>query len=158
MSAIETALQNLNITLPPAPKPVASYVPFVQTSGGGGKLVFVSGQIAMRDGKVQIAGPVPSAQSVEQGQKAARLCIVNALAVLKDACGGDLGRVARIVRIGVFVQSDDGFDQQAKVANGASDLLIAVFGEAGKHARAAVGTNALPLNTCVEIELLAELK
>ncbi|MCL2647306.1 MAG: RidA family protein [Phycisphaerales bacterium] len=157
MSTIDTALQNLNITLPPAPKPVASYVPYVKT----GNLVFVSGQIAMRDGKIQIAGPIPSAQSIEQGQQAARICLINALAVLKDACGGEgggLDRVARIVRIGVFVQSNDGFDQQAKVANGASDLLIAIFGDAGRHARAAVGTNALPLNTTVEIELLAELK
>jgi len=154
MSHIDAVLQNLNITLPPVPKPVASYLPFVRT----GNLVFVSGQIAMRDGKIQIAGPIPSAQSVEQGQKAARLCIVNALAVLKDACDGDLDRVSRIIRIGVFVQSDTDFDQQAKVANGASDLLIAIFGDAGKHARAAVGMNALPLNTTVEIELLAELK
>ena len=158
MSTIDTALKNLNITLPPAPKPVASYIPFVQISRGGGNLVFISGQIAIKDGQIQIAGPIPSAQSIEQGQQAARLCIINALAVLKDACNGDLDNVARIVRIGVFVQSDTGFDQQAKVANGASDLLIAIFGDAGKHARAAVGTNALPLNTTVEIELLAELK
>ena len=154
MGAIETALAKLEIVLPAAPKPVASYVPFVRT----GNLVFVSGQIAIWDGKMQIVGAVPSVQTIEQGQAAARMCIVNALAVLKDACDGDLDRVARVVRIGVFVQSDDGFDQQAKVANGASDLLIAVFGEAGRHARAAVGTNALPLNTTVEIEMLAELK
>ena len=133
MSNIDTALKNLNITLPPAPKPVASYVPYVKT----GNLVFISGQITSKDGKIQIAGPIPSAQSIEQGQEAARICITNALAVLKDACDGDLDRVARIVRIGVFVQSDTGFDQQAKVANGASDLLIAIFGDVGKHARAA---------------------
>jgi enamine deaminase RidA (YjgF/YER057c/UK114 family) len=156
MSAIDTTLKSLNITLPPAPKPVASYIPFVKT-GGGGNLVYLSGQIATKDGKVQFAGPVPTAQSIEQGQEAAKLCIINALAVLKDACNGDLDRVARIVRIGVWVQSAPGFDQQAKVANGASDLLIAIFGDLGKHARAAVGSVALPLNTTVEVEILAEL-
>ena len=153
MSQIEAVLQVLNLTLPPAPKPVASYVPFVRT----GNLVVVSGQLPSREGKVQFAGAVPTAVSVEQGIEAAKLCILNALSVLRDACGGNLDKVARIVRIGVFVQSVDGFDGQPKVANGASDFLVAVFGEAGKHARAAVGTNALPLNASVEVELMAEL-
>jgi enamine deaminase RidA (YjgF/YER057c/UK114 family) len=96
--------------------------------------------------------------TVEQGAEAAKLCVINALAVLRDACGGDLDQVVRIVRVGVWVQCADGFDQQAKVANGASDLLVAVFGDAGKHARAAVGANALPLNTTVEVELLVQVK
>jgi enamine deaminase RidA (YjgF/YER057c/UK114 family) len=96
--------------------------------------------------------------SVEQAAEGAKLCVINGLAVLKDACGGDLDRVARIVRLGAFVQSADGFDGQSKVANGASDLMMAIFGDAGKHARAAVGTNALPLNASVEVELLAEMR
>ena len=154
MSQIDAALQRLNITLPPAPKPVASYVPFVRT----GNLVVVSGQLPSKDGKVQFAGAIPTVLSIEQGIEAARLCTINALAVLRDACGGNLDSVARIVRIGVFVQSADGFDGQPKVANGASDLLVAIFGDAGKHARAAVGTNALPLNAAVEMELMAELR
>ena len=104
------------------------------------------------------SGAVPAVLSIEQGAEAARLCAINGLAVLKDACGGDLDRVARIVRIGVFVQSAEGFADQPKVANGASELLVQVFGDSGRHARAAVGTNSLPLNAAVEVELLAELK
>src|SRR5262249_29254128 len=134
MSAIDDALSRLNITLPPAPKPVASYIPFVRT----GSLVVISGQLPSKDGKIQFAGPVPTGVSIEQGAEAARLCALNALAILKDACDGNLDRVARIVRIGVFVQCAAGFDAQPKVANGASDLLGAIFGDAGKHARAAV--------------------
>ena len=153
MGIIDTALENLGIVLPAAPKPVASYVPFVRT----GNLVVVSGQLPSREGKVVYAGAVPTALSIEQGAEGAKLCVINALAVLKEACDGDLDRVVRIVRIGVFVQSADGFDMQPKVANGASDLLVAVFGEKGKHARAAVGTNALPLNAAVEVELMAEV-
>ena len=153
MGKIDENLTRLGITLPPAPKPVASYVPFVRT----GNLVFVSGQLPSKEGKVVFAGAVPSAVSIEQGAEAAKLCAINALAVLKDACGGNLDKLARIARIGVFVQSADGFDGQPKVANGASDLLVAVFGDAGKHARAAVGTNALPLNAAVELELAAEI-
>ncbi|MGN6369905.1 MAG: RidA family protein [Phycisphaerae bacterium] len=154
MSQIDAALQRLNLTLPPAPKPVASYVPFVHA----GNLIIISGQLPSKDGKVQFAGPIPTALSIEQGIEAAKLCTLNALAVLRDACGGNLDNVARILRIGVFVQSADGFDAQPKVANGASDLLVAVFGDAGKHARAAVGTNALPLNAAVEVELMAEMR
>jgi enamine deaminase RidA (YjgF/YER057c/UK114 family) len=153
MGRIDEALGGLGIVLPAAPKPVASYVPFVRA----GNLVFVSGQLPSREGKVQVLGAVPSAVTIEQGVEGAKLCVINALAVLKEACGGDLDVVKRIVRIGVFVQSADGFDGQPKVANGASDLLVAVFGEAGKHARAAVGVNALPLNAAVEVELVAEV-
>jgi enamine deaminase RidA (YjgF/YER057c/UK114 family) len=158
MPTTAPAPARLNLTLPPAPKPVAAYVPFVRT----GNLVFISGQLPSRDGKVLYTGPVPSACSPEDAKQAAQLATLNALAVLKDACGGDIGggldNVARIVRLGVFVQSDNAFPSQPAIANGASDLLLALFGDAGKHARAAVGTNALPLNATVEVELLAELK
>jgi enamine deaminase RidA (YjgF/YER057c/UK114 family) len=154
MSTIEQNLARLGIALPAAPKPVASYVPFVRS----GNHMFISGQLPSKDGKVQFVGAVPTALSLEQAAEAAKLCAINAVAVLKDACGGDLDNVVQILRIGVFVQSADGFDGQPKVANGASDFLVAIFGEAGKHARAAVGTNALPLNAAVEVELLAEVK
>jgi enamine deaminase RidA (YjgF/YER057c/UK114 family) len=154
MSVVDATLARLNITLPPAPKPVAAYVPFVRT----GNLVFISGQLPSREGKVVCSSKVPSVMPVEQAKEGARVATINALAVLRDACGGNLDQVQRIVRIGVFVQSDDGFDQQPAVANGASELLVSVFGEAGRHARAAVGVNALPLNAAVEVELLAELK
>ncbi len=154
MGTFDNALQRLGIILPPAPKPVAAYVPFVRT----GNLVFISGQLPSASGVVQFLGAVPTALSIEKGAEAARLCTINALAVLRDACAGDLDQVVRIVRIAVFVQSADGFDAQPKVATGASELLVQVFGEAGKHARAAVGVNALPLNAAVEVELIAEVK
>ena len=154
MGLIDSTLAKLGIVLPAAPKPVASYVPFVRT----GNLVFISGQLPSAEGKVTCKGAVPSAVTVEVAKDAAKLATINALAVLREACGGDLDQVKRIVRVGVFVQSADGFEQQPAVANGASDLLVAVFGEAGKHARAAVGTNALPLGATVEVELAAELK
>jgi enamine deaminase RidA (YjgF/YER057c/UK114 family) len=156
MGPFDNAIERLGITLPPAPKPVASYVPFVRT----GNLVYISGQLPSKEGKVQFSGKIggQGVLTIEQGAEGAKLCAINLLAVLKDACNGDLDQVSRIVRIGVWVQSADGFDQQAKVANGASDLLVAVFGNAGKHARAAVGTNELPLNAAVEVEMLVEVR
>ncbi len=154
MGRIDEVLGGLGIVLPAAPKPVASYVPFVR-SGGEGGLVFVSGQLPSREGKVVFSGKVgEGGKSVEEGAEAAKLCVVNALAVLKEACGGDLDKVVRVVRIGVFVMSMDGFEGQPKVANGASDLLVAVFGEKGKQAGAAVGVNGLPLGGCVEVDLV----
>lgn len=147
-------LQELGITLPQPPKPVAAYVPAVRT----GNLIYVSGQVPMRDGQLAWSGPVPSAQSLEQAQQAARLCAINGLAVLAGMLDGDLGRVVRIVRVGVWVACDAGFTDQPKVANGASELLQQVFGEQGRHARAAVGSIALPLGATVEVELLAEVR
>jgi len=155
MGPFENALDRLGIVLPAAPKPVAAYVPFTVSHSG---MIFVSGQLPFKDGKLLCTGAVPSAVSIEQATEAARQCCLNALAVLKDACHGDIDKVGHILRIAVFVQSADGFDGQPKVANGASELLAAIFGDAGKHARAAVGTNALPLNASVELELVAELR
>jgi len=103
-------------------------------------------------------GKVPSVVSIELAQECARQCVLNGLAVVAGECGGSLDQVARIVRLGVFVSCDDGFSDQPKVANGASDFLQQIFGEAGRHARAAIGTNALPLNACVEVEMMVELR
>jgi enamine deaminase RidA (YjgF/YER057c/UK114 family) len=147
------ALARLGLTLPAAPKPVAAYVPAVRS----GNLIFVSGQLPMSNGALMATGPVPSKVSVEDAQKAAKQCALNALAVIADQLGGDLSKVKRVVRLGVFVQSDDRFDGQPKVANGASEFMQEVFGEAGRHARAAVGTNALPLDATVEVEVLVEI-
>jgi len=147
-------LASLGIVLPPAPKPVASYVPCVRT----GNLLIVSGQLPFRDGTLLATGRVPDPVSVERAQEAARQCILNGLAVVAGECGGSIDRVVRIVRLGVFVASGDGFTEQPKVANGASDLLQQIFGESGRHARAAVGTNALPLGASVEIEMMVELR
>jgi enamine deaminase RidA (YjgF/YER057c/UK114 family) len=154
MTNFAAALSQLGLTLPQAPKPVASYIPAVRT----GNLVFISGQLPFRDGKLLCTGPVPSAVAVEAAQEAARQCVLNGLAVLGDQIGGDFSRVVRVVRVGAFVCSDAGFTEQPKVANGGSELLQALFGEAGRHARAAVGTNALPLGATVEIELLVEVR
>ncbi len=150
----EQQLAALGLTLPPAPKPVASYIPAVRS----GNLVFVSGQLPFKDGQLLATGPVPSACSIESAQAAARQCVLNGLAVVGDQIGGDFTRVVRIVRVGAFVQSDAGFTEQPKVANGGSELLQQLFGEPGRHARAAVGTNALPLGASVEIELLVEVR
>jgi enamine deaminase RidA (YjgF/YER057c/UK114 family) len=150
---IEEKLQSLNLALPPAPKPVGSYVPSVRT----GNLVFVSGQLPLREGKVQYAGKVPSEVSMAHAGDAARMAVLNALSIAADAAGG-LSKISRIVRIGVFVNSSPGFHEQPKVANAASDLLVELFGERGKHVRAAVGANELPLNAAVEIELIAEVQ
>ncbi len=147
-------LADLGLTLPDAPKPVAAYVPSVQA----GVLVFVSGQLPFRDGNLIATGPVPSAVSIELAQEAARQCVLNALAVLAEAVGGDLDRVRRIVRLGVFVASDPTFPDQPQVANGASELLQAVFGDIGRHARAAVGSVALPLGATVEVEMIARVE
>ncbi len=149
----EDKLKELGRPLPPAPAPVGSYVPFIRV----GSLVMTSGQLPMREGKLVSTGKVGGDLSIEQGAEAARVAVVNALSQLAAAAGG-LSNVERIVRLGVFVNSADGFTDQPKVANGASDLLVAVFGEAGRHVRAAVGANELPLNAPVEIELTAELK
>lgn len=154
MGRISTKLAELNITLPTPPKPVASYVTYVQT----GNLVYISGQLPSKDGQIVYKGQVPKTGTPEDAKAAARLATINALAVLNDACGGNLDRVKRIVRLGVWVQNACGFEGQPAIANGASDLLVEVFGEAGKHARAAVGTNSLPLGAIVEIELLAEIE
>ena len=139
--------------MPPAPEPVGSYVPVVRVND----LVFTSGQLPMREGKLTGAGKVGSALTIEQGAEAAQVAVLNALAQVAAAVGG-LSHIERMVRLRVFVNSADGFTAQADVANGASDLLVAVFGDAGRHARAAVGVNELPLDAAVELELIAKIK
>ena len=153
MSPVDEKLSELGIALPLPMAPVANYVPFVVT----GKLVIISGQLPAVDGSVAVVGKVGKAVSVEQGQHAARLCFINLLAHLRDACGGDLGRVRRVVRLGGFIASPPDFTQHAAVMNGASDLAVAVFGEAGRHARSTIGVPALPLDAAVEVEGMFEL-
>lgn len=151
---IHTKLQELGLTLPAAPKPVAAYIPFVQT----GNLLFVSGQLPLSEGKLIAMGIVPSQVSLETAQKAAAQCILNGLAIVGDALGGDWSRLVRIVKLGVFVASDASFTDQAKVANGASELLGSLLGEQGRHARAAVGVASLPLGAPVEVDLIVEIR
>jgi enamine deaminase RidA (YjgF/YER057c/UK114 family) len=152
MQDIVKRLEALGLKLPPAPKPQGSYVPAVRT----GNLVFVAGQLPMRDGQLLYKGKVGRDLDVETAQEAARICFLNLLAALGSA-GVSPDQVTRVVRLGGFVQCIDGFSEQPKVVNGASDLCQAVFGEIGRHARAAVGVNALPLDAAVEIDAVFEV-
>jgi enamine deaminase RidA (YjgF/YER057c/UK114 family) len=151
---IPEKLSQLGHTLPPAPKPVGAYLPAIIT----GNLMFISGQLPSVAGKLIAEGKVPSAVSIETAQKAAAQCAVNALAIVGAQLEGNWDRLVRVIRIGVFVQCDPSFADQAKVANGASELLQAVLGDSGRHVRAAVGANALPLNAPVEAEFLFEVR
>jgi len=153
MNEIEAKLAELGITLPTPMAPVANYVPYVIT----GNLVVVSGQLPAIDGTVAAIGKVGEGLSLEQGQYAARLCFINVLAQLRVACAGDLGRVRRVVRLGGFIASPPSFSQHAAVMNGASDLAVAVFGDAGRHARSTIGVPALPLDAAVEVEGMFEI-
>lgn len=150
---IERKLAALGIELPQPTAPVASYVPYTVT----GNVVFISGQLPMKNGKPQMPGKAGKEVSIEQAQEAARLCAINILSHLRVACGGDLSRVRQCVRLGVFVASAPGFTDHPKVANGASDLMVSVFGEAGKHARAAVGVAELPFGVAVEVDAVFEI-
>lgn len=151
---IDQRLAELKIELPQAAAPVANYVPAVTA----GNLVFISGQVTVWNGEFKYVGKLGRDFSVEEGQAAARLCGLNILAQLKAALNGDLDRVTRCVKLGVFVNSADDFTDQPKVANGVSDLMVEVLGDAGKHARFAVGTNALPLNVAVEVDAVFEVR
>jgi enamine deaminase RidA (YjgF/YER057c/UK114 family) len=150
---IEARLAELGITLPRPMQPIANYVPYVVT----GNLVIISGQVPAIDGKIAITGKVSWGVSTDQAKEAARLCFINLLVHLKAACGGDLDRVRRVVRLGGFIASPSDFTQQALVMNGASDLAVAVFGEAGRHARTTIGVPSLPADAAVEVEGMFEI-
>jgi len=149
---IAAKLAASKIELPQAAAPVANYVPVVIT----GNQAFVSGQVTFWNGERKFLGKLGKDFSAEEGQQAARLCGLNILAQLQAALG-DLDRVKRVVKLGVFVNCVADFTDQPKVANGVSDLMVEVFGEAGKHARSAVGVNALPLNVAVEVDAVVEI-
>ena len=151
--SFEAKLTELGITLPPAPKPVATYIPAVRA----GDLLFLSGTGPFRDGRIAFAGKLGRDLTVEQGADAARLTLLNALAMVRQELG-TLDRVVRIVRLTGHVASAEGFTQQPAVINGASDLLVQIFGEAGRHARLALGAAELPLNMCIEIELILQVR
>ncbi|MFZ5486879.1 RidA family protein [Extensimonas perlucida] len=145
-------LQKLGITLPPVAVPAAAYVPYVQS----GKLVFLSGHIARKDGKVWV-GQLGRNLGTEEGKAAARAVAIDLLGTLQAAAGGDLNRVQRIVKVMSLVNSSPDFTEQHLVTNGASELLAEVFGDKGAHARSAFGVAQIPMGACVEIELIAEL-
>jgi len=149
---IEEKLQSLKISLPTPPKPAGSYIPVVVSKSWA----FVSGQIPIKDGKVAFIGKVPTSQSIENAQKAAKLCAINALAQLKAELG-NLDKIKRIIKISGFVNSEQNFSEHPKVINAASDFLYDVFGEKGKHSRIAIGVNSLPLDSTVELDMIVEI-
>ncbi|MFL5259764.1 MAG: RidA family protein [Hyphomicrobiales bacterium] len=154
MGQIDTRLAELGITLPVPAKPVANYVGWVRT----GNLVFTAGQVSFKDGKIEYLGKVGKDYSLEEAQNAARLCALNVIAQIKEACDGDLDRVRRIVKLVGFVNAVPDFADHPKVVNGASDVMVEVFGDKGKHARSAVGSGSLPVNVAVEVEAVAEIE
>lgn len=153
MSSAEENLAKLGIALPNVVAPSANYVPARRT----GNQIYISGQVPSAGGKDQYTGKVGSTYTVEEAQAAARLCAVNILSQLKHALGGDLGKVVGVVRLGGFVNAEPEFGDHPKVLNGASDLMVSVFGEAGRHARAAVGCYSLPRNVPVEVDAIFEV-
>jgi len=150
---VEKKIESLGITLPMPTSPIANYVPFVRS----GNLLIVSGQLCFgNDGKLVAKGQLGAGVSVEDGQKAGRACAVNLLAQIKSALG-DLDKVARVVRLGGFINSAPGFTDGPKVMNGASDLMVEVFGDKGRHARTTVGVSALPADAAIEVEGIFEV-
>ncbi|WP_420562710.1 RidA family protein [Thalassobaculum sp.] len=150
---VDARLAELGIEIPTPASPAANYVPFVRS----GNLVFVSGQIPMVNGKIEGVGVVGKDLTTDDARKIAEICAKNLIAQAKAACDGDLDKVARVVKLGGFVRCTPDFTEQPEVVNGASDLMVAVFGDKGRHARFAVGTNALPRGVAVEVEAVFEL-
>lgn len=153
MTNIDAKLQELGLVLPPATLPAANYVPCTMAGG----MVFVSGQLPMQDGKPQFIGKLGRDFTIEQGQECARICGLNILAHTKHILGGDWSKIKRLVRLGVFVNAPDDFTEHPKVANGVSDMMVQLFGDAGKHARFAVGVSGLPFGVAVEVDATFEL-
>ena len=151
--SVEEKIKQLNIEIPKSPKPVGAYVAFRIVN----KLVYISGQVSFDQNGNLIKGKVGSDLSLEQGQEAAKACAINIISQLKSACDGDLEKVKSCIKINGYVNSTDNFFDQPKVINAASELIVNVFGEKGKHARAAVSVNSLPLGAAVEIESIFEI-
>jgi enamine deaminase RidA (YjgF/YER057c/UK114 family) len=150
---IEARLKELGIELPQPAVPVANYVPFTTS----GNIVFISGQLCQWNGELRHIGKLGAGIAIADGQAAARLCALNILAHLRTACGGDLDRVRRCVRLGGFVNCTPEFTGMPQIVNGASDLMVEVFGDIGRHARAAVGVSSLPGGVAVEVEATFEI-
>lgn len=151
---VEDRLRTLGITLPDAPAPAANYVPFTLHAG----ILYISGQVPLREGRIAYTGKVGRDLPLEEGQAAARTCAINIIAQAKAACGGDLDRIVRVLKLGGFVNAPEDFKDHPKVINGASDLMVAVFGDTGRHARFAVGAGSLPLDSAVEVEAILAVR
>lgn len=153
-STFDSQLEARGITLPPAAPPVGNYVGWTIS----GNTVFVSGQLPLENGAMAVKGRLGDSLGIEEGYRAGRLCALNVLAQLKDACGGDLGRVVKVLRLGGFVCVAPDFNDAPKCVNGASDLMVEVFGDAGRHARFAVGVATLPGGAAVEVDATFEIR
>jgi enamine deaminase RidA (YjgF/YER057c/UK114 family) len=154
MSNYEKKINEMGITLPTPAIPVANYVGFVKSNN----IVFISGQLPLEGGKLQGIGKVGKEINADDAKKFAKLCAINILAQLKVACEGNLDRVVKCIKLGIFVNGDADFKDHPAVANGASDLIAEIFGDAGKHARAAVGSGSLPFGVAVEVDAIFEIK
>jgi enamine deaminase RidA (YjgF/YER057c/UK114 family) len=154
MGLIDKRLAELGIVLPTPAKPIANYVPWVRT----GNLVYISGQGAMKDGKLEYTGRVGDTLSIDDAIASARLTAINIIAHVRDACGGDLDRVKRVVKLLGLVNCTPAFGDHPIVINGASDLMVEVFGDKGRHARSAVGAPSLPFGLSVEVEAIVEIE
>ncbi len=153
-SQIEERLRELGLSLPAAAAPAANYVPWTRS----GDTLYIAGQLPFENGRLEIKGQVGEAVSLEDGKRAARLCALNILAQAKAALEGDLDRVVRCLKLGAFVAAGPSFADHPQVVNGASDLMVAALGDAGKHARFAVGVSSLPLSSAVEIDAIFEVR
>ena len=153
MNDIDKKLKDLGITIPDAPSPAANYIPYVIS----GNLVFIAGQVPFENGKINYTGKVGKDIDINKAKEVAKICGLNVISVLKNAVKGDLSKVKKCVKLGIFVSCTSDFHQQPEVANGASDLMVEIFGENGKHARFAVGTNSLPRNVPVEVDAIFEI-
>ena len=149
---IEEKINQMGIEIPEAAKPLAAYIPALKV----GNLIMTSGQVPVSKGVIQFQGKVGKDHSEEEGKEAAKLCAINCLSAVKSLIG-NLDKIKRIVKLTVFVNSSTGFTAQPKVANGASEFIVVVFGDIGKHVRSAVGVSELPLNSAVEIEMIVEV-
>jgi len=149
----EQKLKDLGIEIPEAPKPLAAYIPGIKT----GQIIYTSGQLPFKNGKLLSEGKLGKNITLEEGAKAAEQSAINCLGVIKSICGS-LDNIEQIIKLTVFVNSTEDFTAQPAVANGASELMVKIFGEAGKHARSAVGVSQLPINAPVEIEIMAKIK
>lgn len=154
MSKIEQKLAELRLIVPVAAAPVANYVGYTMQ----GRTVYIAGQLPFKDGKLAYIGKLGTDVSVEDGYEAGKVCAINILAHLKSACDGDLDRVARVLRLSGFVNSTPEFTEIPKCVNGASDLMVAIFGAAGRHARTAIGVASLPGGAAIEVDAIVELK
>jgi len=149
---IEDKIKELGFVLPPAPKPVGSYIPVSFSNG----TIYTSGILPIENGKLNFIGSFPSDLSIEKGQSIAKICVLNALSAIKDAVG-DLDSIKKVIKLNGFIRSDKDFADQPKILNGASDLIVEIFGSKGKHARSAIGVCELPLGSPIELEMIVEI-